>query len=115
MGSVVRQENKQSDSLLNSFDALSFCAQTQSCIDSVIHVLSIISEMTFTSSALINDYVSQVEECEIHVGRLRSLDCSDAVFLELKNECLKRFSAFEADRAGEFSVTHKESVFDFKA
>lgn len=115
MGSVVRQENKQSDSLLNSFDALSFCARTQSCVDSIIHTLAIISGMTFTSSTLINDYVSQVEECESHVRKLRSLDSLDTVFLELKSECLKKFSAFEADRAGEFCVAHKESALDFKA
>lgn len=115
MGSVVQQENKRSDSLLNGFDALSFCARTQSCVDSVIHTLAILSEMNFTSSTLINDYVSQVEECESHVRKLRSLDSLDTVFLELKSECLKKFSAFEADRAGEFCVAHKESALDFKA
>lgn len=115
MGSVVRQESNQSGSLVNSFDALSFCARTQSCVDSVIHTLAILSTMTFTSSALITDYVSQVEECERNVVKLKNLDCPDTVFLELRSECLKKFSSFEADRAGEFCVAHKDSVFDFEA
>ena len=115
MGSVVRQESNQSGSLITSFDALSFCARTQSCVDSVIHTLAIMSGMTFTSSTLINDYVSQVEECERHVSKLKNLDCVDTVFLKLKGECLKKFSAFESGRAGELCVAHKESIFDFKA
>lgn len=115
MGSFERQESNQSSSPISNFDALSFCARTQSCVDGVTHTLAIISGMTFTSSALINDYVSQVAECERYVSRLKTLDCLDTVFLELKSECLNKFNAFEADKAGEFCVAHKESVFDFKA
>ena len=115
MGSVVQKENTQSNSHLESFDALAFCARTQSCVDSVIHTLAMISGMTFASSIVINDYIRQVEECERFVARLKSVNCADAVFLKLKNECLRKFSAFEADRAGEFCVAHKDSIFDFEA
>ncbi|MBS1075804.1 hypothetical protein JK176_13030 [Gluconobacter sp. Dm-73] len=115
MGSVVLKYNKELYSILSVCDELSLCAQAQFLIDGINKTITSMSTMVFISPALIRDYIDQVEECARYVDELKKLECQNTVFLELRSECLKKFSAFEADMAGDPFIIHKESARAFKA